>query len=218
MHRRITVFLLFSLFFASPARSSNFFATATMGPTGAGGYSVSFRQSIGARFQVTSPIVTTEIGGHFFGLDALSFFGAIVRLSGPLDVPDSITLSTPDLVAFTLFFPNNSLPISAELSRPLVAALDPGWYVLVFGGGSLGADSTGTTLLVGGNPEIGDPSYITRNLGNQGLGWFEPNDLSNVRMFVNAVPEPGTATLLGIGLLTLGIRGRRRSRPTRSCS
>jgi hypothetical protein len=208
MTARIVLILVMSLLFAPNSWGVTLFETAEMGPVGfGGGFSVGFSQSIGARFEVSSSTVTTEIGGHFRGLSADSFFGAIVRLSGPLDVPDSIDLTTPDLLASVLFFPDTDGP-SAELSQPLVTVLDPGWYALIFGGDSLGASSTGTTLMPGGNLQIGDPSYITRNLGNSQLGWFEPNNLSGVRMFVNVIPEPSTATLLGLGLLALGFRRR----------
>jgi hypothetical protein len=71
-------------------------------------------QYLGARFQVTSTMTATSMGGHFlryWGGGATEttaqkqLFGAIVALSGPTDFPDSDTLNTPDVKLTTLIQP-----------------------------------------------------------------------------------------------------------------
>ena len=86
--------------------------------------------------------MTTRIGGHFVGgFSETDFFGAIVGLTDSLDFPDSLDLSTPDVIsASTLTFPDTSDEVFGGLS----VNLQPGWYALVFGSGLFGTDGRGS--------------------------------------------------------------------------
>lgn len=164
----------------------------------------------GVRFQVSQTVVTTRIGGHFVHdtRASSSFFGAIVQLDSSGDFPNSINLSTPDVVATSLLtFPNQS----AETFGNLGAVLPAGWYALVFGSGQFGATGSGAAVL--NNPDIGTPSYIARVPGS---GWINvstlPGPFQNYRLVIegDVIPEPTTlvAAMLGICCL-FGVRSIR---------
>ena len=92
----------------------------------------------GARFQLTTSVRTTSIGGHFVGDGTL--FGAVVELNDSDDFPDSEDLSTPDVLGATLLtFTDPSSEVSGDLSLTLL----PGDYALVFGGALFGATGGG---------------------------------------------------------------------------
>src|SRR5690349_6005324 len=88
------------------------FESSTLGPTGitwtqltdqsVPGTNVKDTVFVGARFQLSEPVVTSEIGGHFVGPISGSFFGAIVELTSESDFPNSNDLTTPDVLATTL--------------------------------------------------------------------------------------------------------------------
>ena len=102
------------------------------------GFLISAEQFLGARFEVTSPVETSSIGGLLHGDGDL--FGAIVRLSGPEDMPDSTDLSTSDVIAHAVV---PATPVHQVISAPISAELTPGWYAIVFGTGRFGATGNG---------------------------------------------------------------------------
>ena len=169
------------------------------------------------RFEVTSSVQLVSVGGFFENLTGADrkIFGAVVGLSGPNDVPDSLDLTTSDLIGTTLI---NVLLGSGDFSGSLSLGLTPGWYALGFGTGKFGADSmTGI-----GAPDIEMPS-LSVDLSPQlpftavqaGCPYCAPpqfiNQLQTPRFFAFAVPEPATLTLLAMGvggILLFAAKGR----------
>lgn len=97
------------------------------------------------RFQVSSDVTLGSVGGYFRNSrpNALEVFGAIVHLSGPTDNPDSLDLTTPDLLGTTIIqIPHNPFPFGGEYQGNLNLVLSPGWYALVFGMGAFDASSS----------------------------------------------------------------------------
>src|SRR5712692_7172043 len=92
------------------------------------------------RFEVASGVELHSVGGVFNtntgGKE--SIFGAVVALSGPSDFPNSLDLSTSDVLGVTLV---NVGLTDADYSGSLKLLLNPGWYALAFGTGKFGADS-----------------------------------------------------------------------------
>jgi len=156
------------------------------------------------RFEITSATGLSSVGGFFDNTTAgaITIFGAVIALSGPADFPDSLDLSTSDVLGAAL------LDIDAapgDYSGKLSLALDPGWYALAFGTGRFGADSTvGSvfmpslaldlnpalpfTAIQAGNPFGTPPQFIFQN--------------ATPRFFA-AAPEPATPALVAIGLAGL---------------
>jgi len=64
-------------------------------------------QSLGVKFHVSKPVVARSIGGYFQPYQTDPFvvpsdiLGAVVRLHGPHDFPNSFDLTTPDVLATT---------------------------------------------------------------------------------------------------------------------
>ena len=180
------------------------FESVLLGPTGIelSGWEVNYLQYVGVRFEVTAPATTTQVGTHlviapfaYYGNDKV--FAALVELSGPEDLPDSVSLSTPDVLGAALL----TLPIlSAEVSAPLTVSLSPGWYSLVVGSGRFGASGFG--VVTRNNFDVGRPSYFHRF----GTRYFDVGGLSDIRLFVDAIPEPPTlpSILLALGCIHLG--------------
>lgn len=140
----------------------------------------------GVRFELTQSVVTSQVGGHFVAFTGGTFFGAIVKLSGPNDFPDSGNLSTADVLGTTsLTFPVLSSETFGNLSLPL----SPGWYALVFGSGLFGVDGRGAS--VRNAPDVGNPGFIGFQ-PNSGLTWYDYSVPSANGRFVvlgNVVPE-----------------------------
>jgi hypothetical protein len=202
--------LVFLAALPSRADAGYIYESATLGTTGiTSGFnpSVDDRQFVGVRFDVTSTVTTGTIGGHFGGFG--NFFGAIVALSGPTDVPDSFSLSTPDVLGSTLI--NFPFP-SDDTSAPLTLTLTPGWYALVFGSGLFAATGGGYAPVT--NTDVGTPSFFfSRNFNDT---WGE-GGYDNARFFVTEAqartPEPSSVILLALGAMGVwGMRSLRRSR------
>ncbi|QDT69834.1 hypothetical protein MalM25_27760 [Planctomycetes bacterium MalM25] len=184
------------------------YQSATLGTTGITEFSpenpgnnVGRFNFTGGRFELTQPVITSRIGGHFFvSRGAGNFFGALVALTGPNDFPDSSDLSTPDVLGNTLLtFPDPSDEVFGELEL----ALDPGWYGVVFGSGLFGA--TGAGGAVRNNADLPDGGLIGWSASVTGDGWFDlvPGvSPTQQRVVVRGfqVPEP---TSFGIASLVM---------------
>lgn len=129
----------------SPATGAAIFESGTLGQTGQSfqevpGTSVQSGIFTGVRFELAKPVFATEIGGHFVSTTPGSFFGAVVSLDDENDFPDSLDLSTPDVLGTALLtFP----ALSDEVFGSVSLRLDPGWYALAFGSGLFGATGSG---------------------------------------------------------------------------
>lgn len=160
-------------------------------------------QFLGFRFQVASPVTMTSVGGEFlaanssftgcFGNQPGSIFAALVMLSGPTDFPDSIDLSTSDVIGTTLLHPGT---VFSDVSAPLFATLQSGYYGLLFGSGLFGADGVAGAGFVDTTATIGlSGMYITDGR------WYGGVQPSPYRFFV-VVPEP---TALHLVVATLAV-------------
>lgn len=203
---RSVLFLLAQLVVPLPfASAAILLESGTLGPTGVpfselvnGNVpSSSIRDVVftGVRFELTQPVITSQIGGHFVAPANGTFFGAIVRLDDANDFPNSGDIeNSSDVLGSTLLtFPT----LSNEVFGDITLNLDAGWYVLVFGSGHFGAAGDGATVRNG--MDIGNPSYI----GHQpGADWFNltalPSSFENHRFLITgiSVPEPTTLFLV----------------------
>jgi len=163
----------------------------------------------GIRFQTTTPTPVNQIGGLFSSTasDSSSIFGVLVSLTDATDVPDSKSLSTPDVLFQGLL----SVPASSQGDVSLdfdPITLSPGYYGVVFGSGLFGA--TGVVQMPNQNTAIGPQSAFFYATVNGGWSSFTPNS-TPARFYVAAVPEPGTA-LAGLSAAALLLRRVRRAR------
>ncbi len=151
MKRILFVVMLVAFLAAEPLKAATIFESGTLGPTGiprgvVRGANVSASVFNGVRFELSVPVITTQVGGHFVGSVGTTdtLFGAIVKLVDENDFPDSGDLSTPDVLGATKL----ALPEpSAEVFGNLSLTLNPGWYALVFGSGHFGAIGDGAMPL-----------------------------------------------------------------------
>ncbi len=208
MNRLLTLLIVAAAFVAQvPTQGATIFESGTLGQTGlsfadfgsAGGPSGSGVEEdvfSGVRFELSQPVRTSRVGGHFVVApnSDTSFFGAIVRLDSFADLPDSEDLLTDDFLGMTtLEFPTTSTEVFGELEL----LLDPGVYALIFGSGLFATSGNGAAVL--NNPDIGSPSYIAKVPGS---GWIEvgslPGPFMDYRLVVEGeiVPEPATYMLV----------------------
>jgi hypothetical protein len=140
--------------------------------------------SFGVRFAVTETVTTSSVGGLFYEFaPGGGFYGAVVRLTGPADFPDSTDLSTADVVGAALLNAPVSPNVPEIVSSDLSLTLTPGDYALVFGSGAFGA--TGT--VVNAYPGVSTPSGFLYGISqHSGSGAWTNTDLVTGLFFLIA--------------------------------
>jgi VCBS repeat-containing protein len=141
------------------------------GPSG-GGIAIGDNQFVMIRFQVPAPdpVRTFEMGGQFGGFRGNGYiFGAIVALTDENDVPDSVDLSTPDVLGTTLIpVFNEADPDRSFITRgKLSVEISRGFYAAVFGSGKFGATSDGFSPFVS---MPNSDTYFSSNGGWSAMG------------------------------------------------
>ncbi len=145
----------------------------------------------GVRFEVTEPIDVDRIGGNFQFFTGTGPFGAIVQLDGEFDLPDSVDLSTPDVLATTI------VPLAfqddGDKRGDLDIVLQPGWYALMFGTGKFG--STGlTNLMLNNVPQTEAAAYLHARQNTTPPEYFSvtpSNSVSNARFVLEGTTAGG---------------------------
>ena len=167
-------------------------------------------QFLGVKFYVSKPVTTGSIGGYFApyssGVEA-DIIGAIVRLDGPHDFPNSFDLATSDILGKTLI--HVSKP-AADFAGDLTLTLTEGWYALVFA--ATGMQDKHNAIMPRMDTALEYPLYFFgRVLDPNTPEWFvylDGGGLEGVRMFVVTDPAPPVPTVpsapLGPGLSGLG--------------
>ena len=114
-------------------------------------------QSLGVKFHVSKPVTTGSIGGYFgpYGSVASDIIGAIVRLHGPHDFPNSLDLTTKDVLGTTNVHVSTT---AGNYAGDLSVNLTGGWYALVFA--ATGSADTNNALMPRMASDIGDPLYF----------------------------------------------------------
>jgi hypothetical protein len=172
------------------------------------------------RFQITQPTNQATVGGYFGNSTGASrtIFAAIVALSDSADNPDSLNLTTPDLLATTLIPLGTATQTYESPLGPLGLNLAPGWYALQFGTGAFGASSA-TSLFDLGLPSHSvdlDPSQLDWVAIQSGHPSLAPGYVaigSPQRFFATAtIPEPHAASGVLIVLAILAGRNGRNGR------
>jgi hypothetical protein len=143
--------------------------------------------SFSSNFWSGFPFQLTGSGGHITRIGtqitpdgAGTIFGALVRLTGPGDMPDDPSIAGADVVM------RNVIPVPASGGVPVVVSgaldvvLPPGWYAIVFGTGAFGGTATGNIPSGGGagcisSPGSGYPFTIRQSDGMFILQGAEPN-------------------------------------------
>lgn len=151
-------------------------------------------QFVGVKFHVSKPVRTGSIGGYFAtyapGIEA-DIIGAIVRLDGPHDFPNSFDLSTDDVLGKTLI---HIAEPAGDFAGDLPLTLTEGWYALVFA--ATGIQDRHNAIMPRMETAIEYPLYFFgRVLDPNTPEWFACFDgggLDGVRMFVVTDPVPPT--------------------------
>lgn len=114
-------------------------------------------QSLGVKFHVSTPVTTGSIGGYFgpYGSVEADIIGAIVRLHGPYDFPNSFDLTTRDVLGTTDI---HVAKTAGNYAGDLSLTLTGGWYALVFA--ATGTADANNALMPRMVSDIGDPLYF----------------------------------------------------------
>ena len=154
-------------------------------------------QFLGVKFHVSKPVTTGSIGGYFApyspGVEA-DIIGAIVRLDGPHDFPNSFDLTTSDVLGKTLI---HVAEPAADFAGDLTLTLTEGWYALLFA--ATGVQNKHNAIMPRMDTAIEYPLYFFgRVLDPNTPEWFAYLDgggLEGVRMFVVTDPVPPVPTV-----------------------
>ena len=161
------------------------FETALLGPTGqppAGGWVISNRVYLGAKFTVPELLTVRNLGGHVVaeGGDP-TIFVAVVPLAGT-DFPPDFTVEDDAVFGAAFAAPETS----AQVSLAVDFELEPGRYGVIFGSGEFGA--TGRARMPGNDDDVGDPEYFfSDHLVPVWLNSSGPGDFGNARFFLNGL-------------------------------
>jgi hypothetical protein len=200
------------------ADDSVFVATAEGPSPNEGGVAISDNFYVLHRFDIETPTRVATIGGQFsnpFLGETRTIFAALVQLSGPDDVPDSLDLTTPDVLGHGLI----SVPTGdVDRATPLSIRIEPGWYAVGFGTGRFGAPSS-TANSIGMESRSVDLApnqfpFTAIQSFNNGPGFFQIHDTAAPRVFLTGtvVPEPSAPSILtaaAVALAACRFLGRR---------
>lgn len=195
------------------AAAFSIYESVALGPLATGGDPppvIVGDQFLGVKFHVSKPVTTGSIGGYLApytpGVEA-DIIGAIVRLDGPHDFPDSFNLTTSDVLGKTLI--HISEP-AGDFAGDLTLTLAEGWYALVFA--ATGIQDKHNAIMPRMDAAIEYPLYFFgRVLDPSAPEWFAYLDgggLEGVRMFVVTESAPPARTVpsipVGPGLTGVG--------------
>jgi hypothetical protein len=157
--------------------------SAEMGPTNQGaGRPIDASNFLGWRFQTTTTMGLSHVGGHLRGISG-TLFVAVVSLPSATAMPQGAPFVGGEVVASTTF----TAPIpSDEILVPLSAVMPAGHYAVVIGAGQF--SSLGNAIM----PTFGQPnvapttaaSYISWRETLPGLKEWTSGSLSNLRFVV----------------------------------
>lgn len=176
------------------ANGSSIYESVALGPLASRGDPppvVVADQSIGVKFHVSDSVTTGSIGGHFapysVGIDA-HIVGAIVRLDGPHDFPNSFDLTSEDVLGKV---PIQVSEPAGDFAGDLRLTLTEGWYALIFV--ATGIRDKHNAILPRMDPAIESPLYFFGRVLTDAPEWFgylDGGGLDGVRMFVATGPAP----------------------------
>ncbi len=194
---------------AGTSRAAVYYESSPVGATPTGTTDFSFAVSLGVRFEVTSSITATAIGGRMernANAGDNTFFGALIALTDFADFPDSTDLSSPDVLRSVVFSAPAVNDVPEEVTVAIAAInLAPGVYAIMFGGGERGASGLGAMTAFGADgPNASYFSKVSSDYSNDPV----PQDMRFV-LHSNPIPEPaGMALLVGAALAILSNRCR----------
>jgi hypothetical protein len=194
-------------FSTSAAKASLLYSNAKPGSPESVGLVLGNAQLVGMRFQLSSSAIIDGIGGNIQVLNTVgneSIFGTLVRLTDMSDYPDSIDLSTPDVLATITFGANAGF---TDLTIPIAPlTVQPGDYALVFGSGLFGA--TGIGSMSTDNPNFADSSTFYYNTADDNWGEYGAAGGLRFTIYGTSVPEPSSASLTVCLAVILSLRCR----------
>ncbi len=157
-------------------------------------------QSLGVKFRVSGSVTTGSIGGYFAPYSSgtpSDILGAVVRLHGSKDFPNSFDLTTRDVLETTLIQVSDA---PGNYAGDLSVRLTGGWYALVFS--ATGSGDEYNALMPRMSTDIGDPSYFfgrttsqivatTKGASSRGCSdQFGPRGLRSARKGPQSACEP----------------------------
>lgn len=206
------VLRLFAFFVVSVSCNANagliFESAQNTAPTTGSGLGVDNHYFAMHRFFLNDTYTLSSVGGYFEADRNRNVFAAIVGLNDQDDFPDSIDLSTPDVIGTTLVNIGTS---DDDYFGNISLTLQSGWYALAFGAGKFGADSMtdfdGVILLDVATDLSNDLPITAINASNPFNVPEQFTYQSGATRFVvngqltNQVSEPAVAVFLIMGLL-----------------
>lgn len=160
------------------------------------------------RFYLDASYQIDTIGAYFEGANGETVFGALIGLTDGLDFPDSVDLSTSDVLTTTLLTIGKQ---DGDYAGSVNTKLDAGWYAVAFGTGRFGADNVDffNSLIL---PDLAvdlalDDLPITAILESNpfNLPAYFTFQLATTRFFVTTADANSVPTAGNFGLFLIGI-------------